>query len=145
MEAIDHRPKSKYSFRIYMNLAFKNVDEYKTFTRLVCAEVKPSIAPMIDPTSLFLRMPDCWKDDHVCRWNTQGAEFKNGVLSYTDNCDIIQNINPEAYTTKIPKIVGDVQDMAVGMFSVHPYIKGNFCFLHYDESQGFFMFKRIQP
>jgi len=145
MEAVDHRPKIKYSFRIYMNLAFETQEEYKIFARLVCKNVKPVVAPMVDPTGLFLRMPDCWKDDHVCRWTTPGAEFKNGVLSYTDNCDIIKIINNDNIEEKQILLVDDDQDRAVGMFSVHPHIKGNFCFLDYNEAKGIFTFKRIQP
>lgn len=147
MEAVDHRPKTKYSFRIYMNLAFETLNEYKTFTRLVCENVKPCVAPMIDPTALFLRMPGCWKDDHVCLWVTPTAEFRNSVLSYTCNCDIIKNLNPEQDKPKkihpIPD--GDIQDKAIAMFSVHPHIKGNYYFTEYDDDKGFFKFRRLQP
>ena len=147
MEAIDHRPKHKYSFRIYMNVAFETLKEYKTFARLVCENVKPCVAPMIDPTTLFLRMPGCWKDDHLCRWTTPGAEIKHSVLSYSYDCDIIKNINSEQHEDQEspPTLCNDVQDKAVGMFSVHPHIKSNYYYTDYDNVKGFFKFKRTQP
>ena len=50
-EASDNR-EGKYSYRIYLKLAFANMIEYKYFITLLKSEVKPVVLPMIDPTSL---------------------------------------------------------------------------------------------
>jgi hypothetical protein len=93
-EAQDNRP-GKYSYRIYMKLAFANMAEYKHFITLLKAEVKPVVMPMIDPTSLMLRTPGSYKDNHQCKWTTPGCSIEHVLLSYIDDCDMLSEIAPK--------------------------------------------------
>ena len=93
-EASDNR-EGKYSYRIYMKLAFANMAEYKHFITLLKADVKPVVLPMIDPTSLFLRTPGSWKDNHQCVWTTPGCSIEHALLSHTEDCDELPEIAPQ--------------------------------------------------
>ena len=40
---------------------------------------------MIDPTSLMLRTPGAWKDNHQCVWTTPGCSIEHALLSHTED------------------------------------------------------------
>ena len=94
VEATDHRPNEKYSYRMYRKLAFPNKDEYRHFMFIVKSKIKyEAIASMIDITGSMLRTPGSWKDDHQCVWDVLAGggtpKFRESLLSYTDDCDLL--------------------------------------------------------
>lgn len=150
MEAQDNR-KGKFSHRLYMKLAFNTLAEYKYFTRLLKAAVKPEVSVMIDPTTLNLRTPGSWKDNHQCKWivnQNVSPTIEDSILSYTDNCDIIDvmdeflaDINPKPTQYDDPD--DDMIMKANGIISSHPSIMGNFVYI--GVKHGCLVYKRIQP
>jgi hypothetical protein len=88
-EANDNR-SGKYSHRLYSKVAFKDKQEYDLFIRLLKENVRPGIAPMIDPTSSMLRTPGSWKDDHCCKWITSGSKFTDSIISPAYMCDVLE-------------------------------------------------------
>jgi hypothetical protein len=106
--------------------------------------VLPQYACMIDTTGLFLRMPDNYKDDHVCRWNTPGAQFKDGVIGYTKDCDELfppEELKDESHAVDLDAETTQVKQ-AVGLLLKHDYINENFDYI--GVSKGFINFKRRQ-
>ena len=142
MNASDNR-KDKYSYRFYLKLAFENIHEYKHFTTLLKQRVRPELLPMIDPTSLMLRTPNSYKDGHCCKWDTH-YNIEESILSYTDNCDMIesQGVDSNEEMTH-DELTSDDIKKAVAIISTHPDIMGNFSFI--GENKGFLNLKRIQP
>jgi hypothetical protein len=142
--ADDNRKSIKYSYRVYMKLAFANIREYRYFISLVQAEVKKEVLPMIDPTTLMLRTPGSYKDGHVCTWRTPECTIEDALLDYTDNCDVLKAIAPqEEKDMVVDPLTDDTTKRAVGMLSAHKDIMGNF---YYTETKnGFLQFKRTQP
>ena len=142
--ADDNRKSIKYSYRVYMKLAFANMNEYRYFISLVQAEVKKEVLPMIDPTTLMLRTPGSYKDGHVCTWRTPECTIEDSLLDYTDNCDVLKAIAPqEEKDMVVDPLTDDTTKRAVGMLSAHKDIMGNF---YYTETKnGFLQFKRTQP
>jgi len=126
MEATDNR-KGKYSHRLYLKLAFASQHEYKHFIKLLKAEVRTDVFPMVDATKLMLRTPQSWKDDHQCVWSTPNM-FVDSILSYTDNCDDLKEIAPAKATTEEYEISDAIMKKAVGIVLSHPSILGNFSF-----------------
>jgi len=144
MTASDNRKGVKYSYRVYMKLAFANIREYRYFVSLVQASVKQEVLPMIDPTTLMLRTPGSYKDNHVCTWRTPECTIEDALLDYTDNCDVLKAIAPEEeQDLSVDTLTDDITKRAVGMLSAHKDIMGNF---YYTETKnGFLQFKRTQP
>lgn len=142
LEASDNRP-TKYSYRIYMKLAFSNIAEYKHFITLLKQEVRPDVVSMIDPTSLMLRTPESFKDEHRAKWITPDASFEDSILSYTENCDVLNKIAPEEEVILNNDITGEEQKQAVARLSSHEYIMGNFCFT--KSTGNLLSFARHQP
>jgi hypothetical protein len=141
-EASDNR-EGKYSYRIYMKLAFANMIEYKYFITLLKAEVKPVVLPMIDPTSLMLRTPGSWKDNHQCKWTTPGCSIEHALLSYTDDCDALPAIAPEETKEEYDETTSDDIKKAVSLLATHEAVMGNFYFT--GEDKGMLKYKRSQP
>ena len=144
LSASDNRKGVKYSYRVYMKLAFANINEYKNFISIVQSEVKKEVLPMIDMTTLMLRTPGSYKDGHVCTWRTPGCTIEDALLDYTDNCDVLKAIAPEEEKELVvDPLTDDITKKAVGMLSAHVDIMGNF---YYTETKnGFLQFKRTQP
>jgi hypothetical protein len=88
IEATDNRG-DKFSHRLYSKLSFKNKQEYDYFVRLLRERVNPLMAPMIDPTSSMLRTPGSWKDNHCCKWTSNGR-FSDSILTPAYMCDLLE-------------------------------------------------------
>lgn len=142
LTASDNR-KDKYSYRMYLKLAFVSMREYKYFMTLLKDRVRPEILPMIDPTSLMLRTPGSYKDNHCCKWMSP-CSIDEAILSYTDNCDMLEPRAPEEeIETEFDELTADVTKSAVALIATHPIIQGNYYYS--GENKGFLILKRIQP
>ena len=145
LQATDNeREDPKKSYRIYMKLSFKNRLHYKHFMKQLKESVPPQYANFIDTTGLFLRMPNNYKKDHVCKWITLGAQFKDAVLSYTEDCDPLEPPGSIDDDVKEPAALDNEEvKKAVEILNKHPHIKGNFEYI--GETKGFLQFRRSQP
>jgi hypothetical protein len=141
LTASDNR-KEKYSYRIYLKLAFANIKEYKHFITLLKDKVRPEVLPMIDPTSLMLRTPGSYKDNHQCKWMAP-CSIDEAILSYTDNCDMIDPQAPEEAEEKYDDLTDGLIKDAVAVIATHPAVQGNYYYT--NEKNGFLCLKRIQP
>lgn len=142
-KAIDHREDVKYSFRIYMKLAFENMHEYNHFISLLKKEVSPIVMPMIDATKSMLRVPGSWKDDHQCKWTCEDAFLDYATLTHTETCDTLPAIAPKEALVEYDDMPdGDVKK-AVALISSHTAVIGNFYYTGFDK--GYLKLKRIQP
>jgi len=142
LTASDNR-KDKFSYRMYLKLAFENMREYKHFIKLLKEKVRPEVLPMIDPTSLMLRTPGSYKDNHQAKWMTPGA-IEEAILSYTDNCDMIEpQVSEEEQEQKFDELTVGVTNKAVALIATHPAIQGNYYYT--GENKGILCLKRIQP
>ena len=142
LTASDNR-KDKFSYRMYLKLAFENMREYKHFITLLKDKVRPEILPMIDPTSLMLRTPGSYKDQHMCKWMTPCA-IDESILSYVDNCDMIEPQAPDQdQEIKYDELTTGLSNKAVALIATHPIIQGNFYYR--GEDKGLLCLKRIQP
>lgn len=142
MTASDNR-KEKYSYRFYLKLMFANMREYKHFISLLSVRVRPEVLSMIDPTSLMLRTPGSFKDNHQAKW-TAPTSIEESILSHTANCDSLDEIAPdeESEQTFDELTSKNIKD-AVSVLSVHKSVMGNYACT--GESKGFINLKRIQP
>lgn len=141
LTASDNR-KEKYSYRMYLKLSFLNMIEYKHFITQLKERVRPEILPMIDPTSLMLRTPGSYKDNHMAKWTTPCC-IEDSILSYTDNCDPIEPQAPEQKEETFEVPSGDLTNKAVALLATHPLIQGNYYYT--GEDKGLLNLKRIQP
>ena len=142
LTASDNR-KEKFSYRMYLKLAFENMSEYKHFIKLLKEKVRPEVLPMIDSTSLMLRTPGSYKDTHVAKWMTPCA-IEDSILSYTNNCDLIEPQAPEKdQEQKFDELTVGVTNKAVALIATHPLIQGNYYYTR--ENKGLLCLKRIQP
>jgi hypothetical protein len=142
LTASDNR-KEKFSYRMYLKLAFENMREYKHFITQLKDRVRPEILPMIDPTSLMLRTPGSYKDQHMAKWVTPCA-IEEAILSYTDNCDMIEPRAPaEEPENKFDELTTMIVKKAAALIATHPAIQKNFYYA--GENKGLLCLKRIQP
>jgi hypothetical protein len=133
-EAEDNREDVKYSYRIYMNIAFKTKKEYKYFVEILKEKVKKTVSPMIDPTKSMLRVPGSWKieDDgtmHQLQWTTPGANLKNSTLTYVEDCVMLKEIAPAKTAVKYHNTEENGKQFigrAVDLINEHPLTKDIF-------------------
>ena len=142
LTASDNR-KEKFSYRMYLKLSFANMHEYKHFISLLKEKVRPEILPMIDPTSLMLRTPGSYKDNHQVKWMSP-CSIEESILSYTDNCDPIEpQALEEEQEQKFDELTAGLTNKAVALIATHPLIQGNY---YYTETKkDILCLKRIQP
>ena len=142
MVASDNR-REKFSYRMYLKLAFQNMREYKHFISILKEKVRPEVLPMIDPTSLMLRTPGSYKDQHQAKWMTP-CSIEEAILSYTDNCDVIEPQAPqEEQEQKFDELTAGLANKAIALIATHSLIKGNYYYT--GENNGLLCLKRIQP
>jgi hypothetical protein len=142
-EATDHRD-GKYSHRLYLDLAFANMNEYKHFVKLLKERLKESIRPMIDATKLMLRTPESWKDDHKCVWETKSFWTK-GVLTYVEDCPVLMEIAPVEPVVETYEIADHTLYKVLSKIMEHPNIKNNFTFNGGVVKTGLIPLKRLRP
>jgi hypothetical protein len=142
LTASDNR-KEKFSYRMYMKLAFQNLREYKHFITLLKEKVRPEVLAMIDPTSLMLRTPGSYKDQHQAKWMTP-CSIEEAVLSYTDNCDMIDPQAPDdEHEPQFDELTTGLIKDAVALIATHPAVQGNYYYTGINK--GFLCLKRIKP
>ena len=142
LTASDNR-KEKYSYRMYLKLAFADMREYKHFIKILKDRVRPEVLPMIDPTSLMLRTPGSYKDQHQAKWITPCCIVES-ILSYTDNCDLIEPQAPEEELDIVfDELTSGMTNKAIALIATHPAIQGNYYYTGINK--GVLCLKRIQP
>ena len=142
LTASDNR-REKYSYRMYLKLAFANMREYKHFISILKERVRPEVLPMIDPTSLMLRTPGSYKDQHQAKWMLP-CSIEESILSYTDNCDLIDvQAEEEVAGPVFDELTVGLTNQAVALIATHPLIQGNYYYT--GENKGLLCLKRIQP
>ena len=126
IEATDNRP-GKYSHRIYADLSFASMKEYKYFIQLLKDEVRDELVCMIDMTTSMLRTPGSFKDDHKCSWITPGADFTHSILTNTFDCHELIQIAPDVMEQSYDNI-DTVLGKALNVICSHPLVVGNFAY-----------------
>lgn len=142
IEATDNRA-GKFSHRLYADLAFASLHEYKWFCQMLKDKVSDSIVPMIDPTTSMLRTPGSYKDDHVCRWETDGADFTHSILTNTDDCEELIRIAPEEINETYDSIEG-VLGKALNLICSHPLVAERYAYTG-SQRNNMITLKRIAP
>jgi hypothetical protein len=148
LEATDNR-NDKYSHRLYMGLSFENLRGYKHFCKLLKNTVRADISQFIDPTSLMLRTPGSYKDDHVCKWITPGCKIEDSLLDYTKNCGIIRPIEglpEEKDNSEWESFSDETKNKAMEVLKNHKIVAGNFEYDYKNNTESNILsFKRVQP
>jgi hypothetical protein len=147
--ASDHRLNKK-SLRFYASLCFTSQQEYKHFISLVEKQLikknHGDLLSLIDPTSSMLRMPNNWKDDHMCAWNSPGTGFEFGVLTHTEDCITLDKQITEELTEDGHNDLNEQSEevkQATTLALKHSALRGNFEFDKIDKH--LILFKRIRP
>lgn len=141
-EASDNRA-GKYSHRLYSDIAFANLREYKHFCKLLKSKVREDVAPMIDPTSLMLRTPDSWKDDHRCRWKSNGSDISHAILTNTEECKMLIEIAPEDVSYDKKNIDNKEYATLMGIIFSHNDVKN--IFTPSGQKDNFIPLRRLAP
>ena len=126
IEATDNR-SGKFSHRLYADAHFSSLREYKHFCNLLKNEVREELVSMIDTTTSMLRTPNSYKDDHVCKWITQGADFTHSVLTNTADTEELATIAPAETELKLDSVDG-VIGKALGLICSHPKVVHTFAY-----------------
>ena len=134
MEATHNRLKGdyyKYSHRFYMRLAFANLREYKHFCKLLMSKVRDELVPMIDPTSLMLRVPQTWKDGTRCEWKNSECGILDAVLTNVSDCKMLPPVAPVKEVSEVQEWTGDMAGKCRQIIDTHKdlqafYTKGVF-------------------
>ena len=142
IEATDNRP-GKFSHRLYADVHFQNIREYKYFANLLKDEVREDHVSMIDITTSMLRTPMSYKDNHMCKWITPGADFTHSVLTNTSQTEELIAIAPECVDVKYDSIDG-VIGKALGLVCSHPKVINKFAYTG-QQRDNMITLKRLAP